>query len=74
LNALLHDYGGAVVSTAAIIASFIAVVVEQLFKDSRIDKVFLVVATGLLGAVAIGANFYSQYKSLPKPDIKIKYG
>jgi hypothetical protein len=62
VEAVLHDYGVLVAPTAAIISTFIAVLVAQFFKDHVIAKVVLVLTAGILGAAAIGATFYSQHQ------------
>src|SRR3977135_1375785 len=62
MNGFLHDYGALVAPTAAIINGFIAVVVAQFFKDHYVAKVLLVLTAGILGAVAIGATFYTQHQ------------
>jgi hypothetical protein len=60
MESFLRDYGALVAPTAAIINGFIAVVIAQFYRDHPIAKVVLVIAAGLLGAVAIGATMYSQ--------------
>jgi len=62
VGTFLSDYSGLIAPAAAVINGFIAVVVAQFFKDHPIAKVILVVAAGILGAVAIGATFYSQHQ------------
>jgi hypothetical protein len=62
VEALLHDDGVLVAPTAAIISTFIAVLIAQFYKDHFIAKVILVVTAGILSAAAIGATFYSQHQ------------
>ncbi len=62
MDAFFHNYGPLIAPTAAIINGFIAVLVAQFFKDRPGAKFGLVVAAGMLGAVAVGAIFYSQHQ------------
>jgi hypothetical protein len=58
----LRDYISVLPSVAAVINGFIAVMIAQFFKENKVAKVILVASAGVLGAAAIGADFYGRHQ------------
>jgi hypothetical protein len=58
----LRDYIAVLPSVAAVIVTFILVLVAQFFKDRMAAKVSLVMVAGILSAGGIAATIYGQHQ------------
>ena len=71
LGDFFRDYGIPFASAVAVVNSVITVTISQWFKDSPRARAILVVASILLGSVAVVATFYSQHEIVVARDSEV---
>ena len=68
LGDFFRDYGTPFATAVAVFNSVITVTVAQCFKDNPRARATLVVASYLLGGIAVTATFYSQHEIVAARD------
>jgi hypothetical protein len=68
LGDFFRDYGTPFATAVAVFNTVITVIVGQYFKDNPRARAILVVASCLLGGIAVIATFYSQYEIVATRD------
>jgi hypothetical protein len=67
-----RDYGTPFATAVAVFNSVITVTVVQYFKDNPRARAVLVIASYLLGGVAVIATFYSQHEIVASRDAEVE--
>ena len=73
LGDFFRDYGAPFATAVAVFNSVITVTVVQYFKDNSRARAILVVASYLLGGVAVIATFYSQHEIVAARDAEAEH-